>query len=186
MKQTIKQMYFIEIVCGIDRFANKSKYLRAIVKAENEEQAKQKCLDHYRPFYKSLNPTPEGRFYVQCCWTYSSPTKKAVKETIDMLAENVNIPMARHDSDGAILGYRYFNAYEKKQDVIDDWTRINLSWGDIYYDNKISAYVVEIHPHMCMPAIAKVFEGNTKEVYDQACQWVEKNTMKKDHFTFKF
>lgn len=179
-------MYFIEIVCGVDRFINKSKYLRAIVKAENEEQAKQKCLDHYRPYYESLNPTPEGRFKVQCCWKYLSPTKKAVQECIDLLEKNTSMPMAKYDTAGNLLGHRYFNAYESKKEVLECWGRLNMSWGDVYYDNKIGAYVVEIHPYMCMPAIAKVFEGKTKEVYDQACKWVEDNTMRRDYFSFKF
>ena len=180
------KMYFVEIACGTTRFINKNIYLRAIVKAANEDEAKAKCLDHYRPYYESLNPDPDGSFKVQCCWTMNAPTKKAVKEVLDLFSVNTKMPMSVRDNEGQIIGHRYFNAYKTKKDGIEDWERINISWGDVYYDTKIGAYVVEMHPYMCMPAVVKVFEGKTYEVYQEALKWVEDNTMKKDYFAFKF
>lgn len=87
----------------------------------------------------------------------------------------------------AIGGLRFFQAYDNKKDVIRQWEVANCEWASpaVHYEPTEGCYAVSIHNHMTMPAIIKKFEGNTKEVYDEACAWVKKNTLKRTYFCTK-
>ena len=182
----MKDTYFIEIVCNsTGKKWQGTEYLRGIVVAESEEQAKEKTLAYYKPYYDSLHPVENGEFYVQCCWIINSPTLKVVKEVKEELFKGAKMTQSvrANNYEGTVIGHREFQAFDNVKKVIEDWERCDITWGDIYYDNKISAYVVEIHPYMCLPCVVKTFKGGTKEIYDEACKWVKDNTIKRDHFS---
>lgn len=185
----MKPTYFVEIVCSKTKYLNHSQYLRAIIVANSQDEAKEIALNHYRPYYDNLEKEEGSRFNVQCCWLKRVPTLKVVKELINELGK-ITMPIPVRAGSGETIGHRHPKLYDKndniKKEIIDGWKRINYQWSDVYYEPSVGGYVVTINPYMCDDITVKVFEGKTESIYNEACKWVEKNTMQRNYFAFKF
>ena len=177
----MKQTFFIEIVMNNEGKTFKGdKFLRGLVVANSVEEAKEEALNHFKPLYTAGD---KGEFKVQCAWAQRVPTKKVLLECRENVFK-MTMPMAVRDKNGEILGYRHPKFFDDKKlkDIEHLWSIGNFTWDDVYYDNKLGCYVVTINPYMCDSFIVKTFEGKTKETYEEALAWVEKNTLKKTHY----
>jgi hypothetical protein len=174
--------YFIEIVYNKDdQYTNKSEYLRCYVQADSPEDAKKQATDHYAP----ICPISEsGVFKVQCCWVVNVPKREVFEELWEKVTRSY-FPKAVHAGSGlGAIGYKKVYLDETKKDVLSTWDDCNAEWASspVYYNPSKACYIVQIHNHMNMPCNLIEFEGNTKEVYDAAMQWVEENTFKGEYF----
>ena len=176
------ETYFVEIVFNNeDKFANKCRFLRCMVQAENKEESERKALDHYRHLYTAGD---KGEFRVQCNWVVNVPKREVFAEHWEQITGSY-FPKAVHGNDiSDVIGYRKVHLDETKEDVLSTWDACNAEWAadPVYYCPRRQAYIVQIHNHMNMPHDLIEFEGHTKEVYDVAMQWVKENTFHGDYY----
>jgi hypothetical protein len=177
-----KKTIFVQIVLNNKgQFNNENRYLSCLVYTDCEEKAKQIALDNYRHLYTGGEI---GKYYVQCCWEKHIPTKKAYLSCLSEVFNNAKLSINRKNDFSDSDNYHYFDRYENTSEVSDDWKRIHVEWASepVHYEPKNGCYVVSAHPYMSEQFPIKYFKGHTKEVYDEACKWVELNTFRKSYF----
>lgn len=173
--------FFVELVFNnADRFINHNRYLGGIISAKTKEDAAQTVLDHYRQYYTAGD---KGTYKIQCNWEVKCPTREII-EAHWKKTSNSQMPMAVHDNEGIIIGYRYFNPDKTKKEVMANWDNCHCNWSDpcIYFEPAKSGYVVAIHNYMSMPSELMFFKGITRNTYLKAKKFVKDNTFKGTHF----
>lgn len=181
------ETYFVEIVCQPREYKT-IHFLRCLVKANDENEAREKAIKHYTPYYNRLEKNENSRFKVQCCWKQKSPTKRIIKEYANVL-RGLTMPIPVRDNGGDTIGYREFKLHENdksKKEIIDAFDRLDYTWSDVYYDTKLEGYAVTVNSYMCNDIVIRLFKGKTYEIYEEALKWVSDNTVKKDFFPKKF
>lgn len=172
-----RKSYFVELVISLTGKFEHNRFPSGIVFAESVEDAIEIVLNKYKAIYES-DLQDGGYIKVNCSWKQQHPTIKVVNEVADELLKHTLMRIHR----GKGMPYSDTKAYDNKREVIEDAKRLNILWGEVYYEPNISGYIVQMHPYMRMPVTVKVFEGNTYEVYQSAIDWVNSNSMKQNYY----
>lgn len=167
--------YFIEI--RFNPTSNKfggTLYLSNYIHANSLDEAKEIAMNKY----KALS-TEKGLLEVGANWALLGgiPTYRCLY----VLRHNI----LNNDKTCIVSGgeTRYFSSITDTKQLRRAWENINLIWCEVFYMN--GAYHVPIKFHYAVnEVIIKSFQGTTKEVYDEALQFVKNNTQQKNYFRF--
>jgi len=175
--------FFVELVFNNEgKNPFKSRYLGGIISANDKDEAEMIVLRHYIKHYTGGD---KGEYHVQCNWPVSIPTREIIEKHWKKASE-AQIPMAVRapDSEGTVLGHRYFQADETKKEVMLNWDYCHCNWAEpcVHYNIDRGGYSVSIHNYMCMPNELVFFKGVTRETYKKALKFVRDNTFKGTHF----
>ncbi len=172
--------YFVQLVFNnLDKFANRNRYLSAIVLAKSKEHAEQKIKDHYSQYYTAGD---KGQYRVQCNWRIDVPTREIIEKHWKKASGSMAVMNTSGDFDRT--EHRYFQVDKTKKEVLSTWDCCNCAWASpkVHFSPKHGGYVVSLHNHMTMPSVFMVFKGSTKAVYDKAKKFIKDNTLKTDYY----
>jgi hypothetical protein len=169
--------YFIEISFNNEnKFVNYNRYLRGIVSAKSKEEAEQKVVDHFKPYYTAGE---NGIFKVQCNWIVNIPSRDIIEKHWRNATRSMGVI---HYDEG---NKRTFQLEKTKKEVLENWDYCNCNWNEptVYYEPRKGGYVASIHNYMAMPSEFMFFKGTTNEVYKKAKKWVRDNTFKGEYYS---
>jgi len=172
--------YFVEIAFNNEnKYIDYYKFLRGIVSAKSKEEAEQKVVDHFKPYYTAGE---NGVFKVQCNWIVNIPTREIIEKHWRAATRSMGVI----HYDGRDISKKWAFQLEKtKKEVLENWDYGNCNWDEpaVYYEPRKGGYAVAIHNYMAMPSELKFFKGTTHAVYKKAKKWVRDNTFKGEYYT---